>query len=722
MSRTSPSHEVARYPRVLRFIHWSFALLVLGQFGLILVLHSLKSLEFGKIVLDLHRQCGTLVLLLILARFGLFAVKRAPKSEEGLPFWQKASAVLVHLLLMGTLAAQPIIGMIVAWSRGDDVTLFHAVTLPKLLVLTNEQGVVIGEWHKWLAYAMIALLAVHIGAVVFNHVFRRVPIVERMLAAPRADQMTNRVPLQAQLGFCCMAILSLTLAAGVYSAHKYAEFNELQSAFDQGEAAMLEELRAAQLAAHSLGATPTPEAITGVSGSLDTLLPRLTDATVRGDAEKAAQGFAAGDLADATTSLDSATDGMAMVVFQRKLDLTEIASQGHDLIVLTLAPTVFISALIGFLLSRSILQKLGQARRMVRAVGASAQEDDIVVRGAGAFAQLVREIIDMRHQVQMRERDRHEQEAELAREHAEQQALVVEQMGAGMAALSTGNLTFRIDTPFDGASDQIRVHFNEAMESLEGLIGTIVNSSGTINSGSMSVVSAAESLAERTERQANSLNLTAGAIERLTSEIQQSSDGTGLAANSVRSARAVADGSRAIMADTIAAMSQLENSAREIMNIVVAIDAIAFQTNMLALNAGVEAARAGQAGAGFAIVAQEVRALAKRAGEASDSVRTLVTESTGQITTSVDLVRKTSTALQQIIEDVGKIDGVVHTIAGTISKQADEIGQINGVIHDMDNAVQQNAAMAEEATAAASMICTNSSKLDSLVGHFRVRG
>lgn len=709
-----------RFPRVLRIIHWGLALLVTCQFALILVLHNLKSLEFGKTVLDLHRQCGTAVLLLILLRFALFFVVRAPRGESSLPFWQKGSAHIVHALVMLALAGQPALGMVTAWARGDDVTFFHLFKLPILVQLSNEQGVTMEGWHKWLAYGLMAAIGLHIGAVLFNHVIRRVPVMERMLAAPRADRLVNRVPVLVQLGICCLAILSLALGSGLYGAYKYSQFNAMHAQFDENEASALDTLRSAQLAAHSLGTTPTADAVKSVATSISSALPTLADPAVRNEADTAARGFASGNVAGAMTALDSAADGMAMVVFQKKLDLTEIASQGHDLIILTLAPTAFVSAIIAFLLSRSILQALGQARLMVRSVATGDAEEDIRVSGRGEFAEMMREIIDMRHGIQGRERERHEMEAEVARAHADQQALVVEQVGAGMAALAAGDLTFRIDTPFEGASDLIRVDFNETMTSLEAIMASIRASSDSINSESVSVASAAEALSVRTERQAQGLNETASVTGRLAEDLQNSSAGTARAAGSVRAARAIADGSREVVQSTIASMSSLEKSAAQIMEVVATIDNIAFQTNILALNAGVEAARAGQAGAGFAIVAQEVRALAGRASEASKSVRQLISESTAHISASVGLVGKTSTALQQIIKEVRQIDDVVQDLAGSVQRQASEIKQINGVVHDVDSAVHENAAMAQETTAALKLICHNSGTLDNMVRHFQV--
>jgi cytochrome b561 len=119
---------VGRYPLMLRLLHWSLALLFGMQFALILVLNQLESLEFGQLVLGLHRQCGTLVLLLILARMIVAARLRAPRLDA--PRWQAVAARSVHLAMFGALAVQPLIGLLVAWGRGDEVVLFGLIRLP----------------------------------------------------------------------------------------------------------------------------------------------------------------------------------------------------------------------------------------------------------------------------------------------------------------------------------------------------------------------------------------------------------------------------------------------------------------------------------------------------------------------------------------------------------------------------------------------------------------
>ena len=188
----------------------------------------------------------------------------------------------------------------------------------------------------------------------------------------------------------------------------------------------------------------------------------------------------------------------------------------------------------------------------------------------------------------------------------------------------------------------------------------------------------------------------------------------------VNAARGGAEASGVVVADAITAMGKIEASATQISQIVGVIDEIAFQTNLLALNAGVEAARAGEAGRGFAVVASEVRALAQRSAEAAKEIKALISASTAQVSSGVDLVGKTGQALQRIVGEVGKITELVTEIAASAQEQAVGLAQVNTAINEMDQMTQQNAAMVEQSTAASHALAHQAGELDALMDEFEI--
>jgi methyl-accepting chemotaxis protein len=167
-------------------------------------------------------------------------------------------------------------------------------------------------------------------------------------------------------------------------------------------------------------------------------------------------------------------------------------------------------------------------------------------------------------------------------------------------------------------------------------------------------------------------------------------------------------------------MAGIERAASEISEIITVIDGIAFQTNLLALNAGVEAARAGDAGKGFAVVASEVRALAQRSADAAKDVKARITASSEQVDAGVSLVSETGSALERIIAAITEVDGLVADIATSAEQQATGLQQVNTAVAEMDGVTQQNAAMVEEATAAARSLAAEADTLANHIGRFNL--
>ena len=303
---------------------------------------------------------------------------------------------------------------------------------------------------------------------------------------------------------------------------------------------------------------------------------------------------------------------------------------------------------------------------------------------------------------------------------AQQQELVVRSFGVGLSRLADGDLTYRVRDDLPHQYETLRSDFNGAMGKLQDTMQVIIGNADGIRSGSREITHASDDLAKRTEQQAAGLEETAAALEEITATVKKTADGAQEARRVVSSAKVDAEHGGEVVGKAVTAMGQIEASAQQITQIIGVIDEIAFQTNLLALNAGVEAARAGDAGRGFAVVAQEVRALAQRSAEAAKEIKALITASTEQVGAGVDLVGQTGKALERILDQVSRINGVVGEIAASAREQATGLDEVNLAVNQMDQVTQQNAAMVEESTAASHALAREADALTQLMGQFQV--
>jgi methyl-accepting chemotaxis protein len=305
------------------------------------------------------------------------------------------------------------------------------------------------------------------------------------------------------------------------------------------------------------------------------------------------------------------------------------------------------------------------------------------------------------------------------RRNEEKQAQVVRTLADSLGRLAGGDLTARIETPFEGQYAQIRDDFNAAVDALREAMASIAEATQGLRGGADEISQASDDLSKRTEQQAASLEETAAALDQITATVKRSAAGAKEASSRATEARADAEKSGAVVREAVSAMSAIEEGSAQIGQIIGVIDEIAFQTNLLALNAGVEAARAGEAGKGFAVVASEVRALAQRSAEAAKEIKGLITASSTQVERGVKLVGDTGGALTGIVSKVAEIDALISEIALSSQEQATGLNEVNSAVNQMDQVTQQNAAMVEQSTAAAANLRSEATGLADLVARFR---
>jgi len=267
-------------------------------------------------------------------------------------------------------------------------------------------------------------------------------------------------------------------------------------------------------------------------------------------------------------------------------------------------------------------------------------------------------------------------------------------------ALQQGNLTYRIDTEYEGTFNDIKQALNQTSAKMADVIGNVHTVAEEVGVGSGEIAEGNNTLNTRTQEQAAALEETAASIEEITGTVQQTADNSRQANQLATDAREQAEEGGKVADQAVKAMAEINASSRKISDIIGVIDEIAFQTNLLALNAAVEAARAGEQGRGFAVVAGEVRTLAQRSAEAAKEIKTLINSSVESVDAGSKLVDESGAALNTIVGAVAKVGDIIAEIAAASVEQTAGIDQINKAIAQLDSGTQQNTAMVEESASA----------------------
>ncbi|MGZ8358194.1 MAG: methyl-accepting chemotaxis protein, partial [Telluria sp.] len=286
--------------------------------------------------------------------------------------------------------------------------------------------------------------------------------------------------------------------------------------------------------------------------------------------------------------------------------------------------------------------------------------------------------------------------------------------------VAQGDLRSDIETGSRDEVGQLLTALKSMNDSLRKTVVEVHSGTDMISTASREIAAGNMDLSSRTEQQASSLEETASSMEELTGTVKQNADNARQANALAVSASEVAVKGGIVVSEVVDTMASINESSRKIVDIIGVIDGIAFQTNILALNAAVEAARAGEQGRGFAVVATEVRNLAQRSAAAAHEIKSLIGNSVERVEVGARLVDEAGRTMNEIVTSVKRVTDIMNEISTASAEQTDGIEQVNQAIGQMDEATQRNAALVEQATAAAASLQDEAQALAQVVSIFKL--
>jgi PAS domain S-box-containing protein len=293
-----------------------------------------------------------------------------------------------------------------------------------------------------------------------------------------------------------------------------------------------------------------------------------------------------------------------------------------------------------------------------------------------------------------------------------------------MGEISKGDLTGDVEEKYksrDDAVGKLANAFLEMRDALNDALGQVNSAVEQVSSGSGQVSQSSQSLSQGASEQASSLEEISSSINQISSQSKQNADNATEANSLSKKATENAEAGNMKMKELVDSMEKINQSSDEIKKVVKVIDDIAFQINLLALNANVEAARAGKYGKGFAVVAEEVRNLAVKSADSVKETTKMVEESIKNIEMGSQAAESTAKQLEEIVGGSSKVADLVEEITSASKEQAQGIDQINRGLEQVDQVTQSNTANAEESASAAEELSSQAQQLRAMLTRFKIK-
>ena len=266
----------------------------------------------------------------------------------------------------------------------------------------------------------------------------------------------------------------------------------------------------------------------------------------------------------------------------------------------------------------------------------------------------------------------------------------------------------------------IAYSFKNMRDAMIKIINEVNDTSEKINAAALELTRGSDDLSARTDSQAASLEETSSAIEEMASTIKSSASHSVEGNDMMISSKKAVENGASVISETTKNIEEVYEASAKIKNITKTIEDIAFQTNILALNASVEAARAGDQGRGFAVVASEVRNLAQNSQASAKDITLLIENIYEKINKSAETARESQTIFNDIQEKIENTAKIMQEISTTAVEQQTGVDQVNIAVSKIDGITQQNAALVDETSSSAKELLEQAQNLKQIMTFFKM--